>query len=228
VEFQSDDAGTLWTMVHSGSRAMGQVITEFHLAKARPSSTGLHHLDSRTPEGAAYLNDMDWAVDYARLNRLALLARIVEVLRDALQIDAREDSYLDSPHNFARRENHFGAEWLVHRKSANSARAGERSLIAGSMGSPSFIVTGLGAEAALCSSAHGAGRVLSRTDARHRISARDLRRQVGDVYCDPPQLAALCEEAPAAYRDIRRVMRAQHDLVRQEARLVPVVNFKYA
>jgi tRNA-splicing ligase RtcB len=228
VELQADDAGALWLMVHSGSRAMGQIITRFHLARATPSATGLAFLDTRHPAGQAYLNDMEWALEYATVNRLAIMARIAEILESSFGITANEESYLDSPHNFVRREPHCGAVLLVHRKSANSARLDELNLIAGSMGSPSFLVQGLGAEAALCSSSHGAGRLMSRTEARQRITPADLRRQLGAVHHDHRQLGALCDEAPAAYRDIRAVLQAQRDLVRQRARLSPVLNFKYA
>jgi tRNA-splicing ligase RtcB (3'-phosphate/5'-hydroxy nucleic acid ligase) len=227
VEFQQDDAGVLWLMVHSGSRAMGQVITQFHLSRATPAASGLKYLDARSPAGQAYLNDMGWAVQYATLNRLAIMARIVEIIEATLGISADEDSYLDTVHNFARREQHSGKELIVHRKSANSARLDESGLIAGSMGSPSFVVQGLGNEESLCSSSHGAGRAMSRTEARQRIKPSDLRRQLGAVQHDPRRLSELCDEAPAAYRDIRKVMQAQRDLVRRRAHLSPVLNFKY-
>jgi tRNA-splicing ligase RtcB (3'-phosphate/5'-hydroxy nucleic acid ligase) len=227
LEFQRDDAGALWLMVHSGSRAMGQTITQFHLARASTSATGLQYLDTRLAAGQAYLNDLEWAMQYATLNRLAIMARVVEILEPAFSISANEDSYLDSPHNFARREAHFGEQFIVQRKSANSARMDEPGLIAGSMGTPSFVVRGLGAEASLCSSAHGAGRVMSRMEARQRIKPSDVRRQLGLVKHDPRQLSELRDEAPAAYRDIHGVMRAQRDLIRQQARLSPVLNFKY-
>ena len=134
---------------------------------------------------------------------------------------------MDSPHNFARRENHFGKELIVHRKSAISAQAGEPGLIAGSMGSPSFVVRGLGWEESLCSSSHGAGRALSRTEARNRITSKAMARQLGSIHYDQRNLDSLRDEAPAAYRDIREVMRAQHDLTRQEKHLTPLLNFKY-
>jgi tRNA-splicing ligase RtcB len=227
IEFQADDAGALWLMVHSGSRAMGQKIAQFHLARATSSATGLGYLDTRMPAGQAYLNDMAWAVEYARLNRLTILACLAELLQSAFGIAANEDSCLDSPHNFARRETHFGTEFIVHRKSANAAPLDEVGLIAGSMGSPSFLVRGLGLEAALGSSSHGAGRLMSRTEARQRIRPADFERQIGSVHCAPWHLNDLRDEAPAAYRDIRKVMHAQRDLVRQHARLTPVLNVKY-
>ena len=227
VELQQDDAGLLWLMVHSGSRAMGQSITRFHLARAVASGTGLSYLDTRSGPGQAYFNDMAWTVQYATLNRLAIMARVVEILESLFGITARQDSYLDTPHNFARRERHAEEQWIVHRKSANSARLAEVGLIAGSMGTPSFVVEGLGAELSLCSSSHGAGRVLSRTAARQSVKPSDLKRQLGAVHYDERYLQELRDEAPAAYRDIREVMRAQRELVRQRARLAPVLSFKY-
>jgi len=227
TELQRDDAGTLWCMIHSGSRAMGQIITEFHLARASISVTGLKYLDTRLAVGRAYLNDVQWATQYATLNRLAIMARVAEILEEHFKIKADEGSYIDSPHNYVRRENHFGKELLVHRKSAISARLGEQGLIAGSMGTPSFIVRGLGVEASLCSSSHGAGRVLSRTAARSRITSGAMQDQLGKVHFDRRNLHSLRDEAPAAYRDIREVMRAQRELTCQEARLSPVLNFKY-
>ena len=95
------------------------------------------------------------------------------------------------------------------------------------MGTPSFIVRGLGLEDSLCSSSHGAGRVLSRTEARARITPGAMQRQLGSVSYDHRNLVCLRDEAPAAYRDIRQVMQAQHDLTRQQLRLVPLLNFKY-
>jgi tRNA-splicing ligase RtcB len=227
AELQEDDAGMLWFMVHSGSRAMGQLITEFHLSRSAASVTGLRHLDSRSAPGQDYLNDMEWAKEYAMLNRLAIMAAMAQILEAQFKIKAEEVSYIDCPHNFVRREHHFGSELLVHRKSAISARLEEPGLVAGSMGTPSYIVRGLGLAAALCSSSHGAGRILSRTEARRAISQKAMERQLARVRYDERHLRALRDEAPGAYRDIAKVMRAQRELTRQIVRLAPRLNFKY-
>ncbi len=227
LEFQSNDAGALWVMVHSGSRAMGQIITEHHLSQATTAPTGLKYLDLNKETGQACWHDMQWAIQYATLSRLAILERVADLLERHFGISAHEESYVDCPHNFARQETHFGKNLIVHRKSANSAMPGELALIAGSMGAPSYMVCGKGLENSLKSSSHGAGRAMSRTEARARISAADIERQLKAVQCDKLQLADLRDEAPAAYRDIREVMRAQRDLVRQEMRLTPRLNFKY-
>lgn len=227
VEFQKDETDQVWILVHSGSRGMGQVITDFHLQRATTSTTGLHYLDMRNDAGSAYLHDMEWAIQYATVNRLTILGRAVEIMEAVCRVEADEASYLDCPHNFARRETHVGQTFLVHRKSANSARPEETAIIAGSAGTPSFIVRGRGDERALCSSSHGAGRLLSRTDARRRFSATEVRRQLEKVRFDDRALEGLRDEAPAAYRDIHKVLRAQRDLVRQERRLTPLLSFKY-
>jgi len=171
---------------------------------------------------------MEWAVQYPTLNRLAMMARIVEIIEALFKVTADEDSYLDSPHNFARCETQSAGEFIVHRKSANSAQRDELGLIAGSMGTPSFVARGLGSEESLLSGSHGAGRVLSRTEARTRITVAAMQRQLGRVHYDQRHLAALRDEAPAAYRDIREVMQAQRDLTRQHLPLTPMLNFKYA
>ncbi len=125
-----------------------------------------------------------------------------------------------------RRETHEGEALWVHRKGAISAVAGERGLIPGSMGTHSFHVEGRGCAEALCSSAHGAGRRLSRTDARRRLSAKDVVRELRGVWFDHRLAAGLREEAPSAYKDIDAVLRAEHDLVRITRRLRPVLCFK--
>jgi tRNA-splicing ligase RtcB len=116
---------------------------------------------------------------------------------------------------------------LVHRKSAISAKPDELGIVAGSMGAPSFIVRGMGLAEALCSSSHGAGRILSRTEARKTISQKSMEQQLGTVLYDENHLRNLRDEAPGAYRDIHKVMRAQRDLTRQVTRLTPKLNFKY-
>ena len=227
AEFQEDETGCSWFMVHTGSRAMGQFITEHHLATAATSATGLKYLDSRSHQGQAYLQDMEWAKQYATLNRLAIIAEVAEIMEDHFSINVDEDSYLDCTHNFVRRETHFGREWWIHRKSAISAQPEELGIVAGSMGTPSFIVRGMGLAEALCSSSHGAGRVLSRTEARKTISQKSMEQQLGTVCYDDNHLRNLRDEAPGAYRDIHKVMRAQHELTRQVTRLTPKLNFKY-
>jgi tRNA-splicing ligase RtcB (3'-phosphate/5'-hydroxy nucleic acid ligase) len=129
-------------------------------------------------------------------------------------------------HNHVALERHGERELWVHRKGAMSAQRGQLGVLPGSMGSPSFHVEGRGCEEALCSSAHGAGRALSRSAARSKFSDRELRRQMEGVWYDYRLTGKLRDEAPAAYKDIRAVLKAQRELVKVIHTLRPVLNYK--
>lgn len=229
VEFQADEADQLWIMIHSGSRGAGQAITAHHLRVAIQQRPGndLAALDAGTDAGRAYLQDQEWARQYARCNRLAMLEAGVELVREVLGFEADRESLIHSDHNHVRREVHEGSSVWVHRKGALSAVADEVGVIPGSMGTSSFHVAGRGNPQSLCSSSHGAGRVLSRTDAAHAISTSQVRREMRDVWFDESRTAEYRDESPAAYRDIRRVMEAQRTLCRILRTLRPVLNYKH-
>jgi tRNA-splicing ligase RtcB len=169
---------------------------------------------------------MTWALDYADASRLAMVHAACDVLARVLGVQAEEGTFVSCHHNHVRRETHFGEPLWVHRKGAMSAAAGEPGLIPGSMGTHSYHVEGRGCEESLASSAHGAGRRLSRTDARRTLSTRDVGRELRGVWFDHRLAPGLREEAPSAYKDIDDVLRAQRDLVRIVRRLRPVLSFK--
>jgi len=141
-------------------------------------------------------------------------------------VDGDWTTLFQCDHNHVRREAHFGEELWVHRKGALAAHDGVRGMIPGSMGSPSYHVTGRGLEPALCSSSHGAGRRMSRGEARRRVPPGRLAREMEGVLFDHRRARLLCDEAPSAYRDIDRVMRAQRELVRIDRKLWPVLSYK--
>jgi tRNA-splicing ligase RtcB len=226
VELQADEAGRLWLMLHSGSRGIGQAIRDHHLARGEVGGNGLRFLHADSPQGRDYLHDLEWALEYAEANRLALASAAQGVVERVLGVGADEASWVSCNHNHVRRETHEGETLWVHRKGAMSAAAGEPGLIPGSMGTSSFHVLGRGCEAALSSSAHGAGRRMSRTDARRTLSTKDVTRELRHVWFDHRLAAGLREEAPSAYKDIGDVLRAQHDLVLVVRRLRPVLGFK--
>lgn len=226
VELQADETGRLWLMVHSGSRGMGQAIRDYHLGQCSAGRNGLRFLNVDSPAGRAYLHDMTWALEYAETSRLAMVRSVRGVVEEVLGILADEASYVSCNHNHVRHETHSGEVLWVHRKGAMSAAEGEPGLIPGSMGTHSFHVEGRGCEEALASSAHGAGRRLSRTDARRRLSTKDVTRELRGVWFDHRLAPRLREEAPSAYKDIDDVLRAQHELVRIVRRLRPVLCFK--
>jgi tRNA-splicing ligase RtcB len=226
LEFQGDQDGALWLMVHSGSRAIGQAIATHHLRQAEPANTGLLYLEADSESGRAYLQDLRWACTYAEESRAAMMEAVAVLMEELFGAAADRDSVIHCSHNQVRRETHFGEDLWVHRKGAVSARAEEPAIIPGSMGSASFHVTGRGNVESLCSSSHGAGRRLSRTEARQRIQAGDLERQLHGVWFDHRLAHALREEAPAAYKDIQDVMRAQRELTRIVRQLRPVLSYK--
>jgi tRNA-splicing ligase RtcB len=224
VEVQLDDADTPWILVHSGSRAMGQVITRHHLSKASPRG-GLLALNAGSPQGQAYLADQAWACDFASASRRAILEDVAIALAP-LGWRTAWGSLINSPHNLVRPEVHGGQTLMVHRKGAAIALAGQAGVIPGSAGTSSVHVEGRGCEGAMCSSSHGAGRLMSRGEAKRTVSASRLLKELGDICFDQRLAARLVDEAPSVYRDLRRVMQAQRELVKITRRLKPVVSFK--
>ena len=226
LELQVDDDQRLWLMVHSGSRGIGQAIRQAHERSGTPDRAGLVGFDARTELGLRYLADLQWALDFAARSRKRMIEEVCEILRDLFRVEADEASWIACHHNFVRRESHDGRELWVHRKGAISARAGELGIIPGSMGASSFHVQGRGCAASLCSSSHGAGRAMSRAAARTRITSKQLHASMNGIHFDHRLADRLVDEAPAAYKDIGVVMRAQRELTKVVRRLRPVVVFK--
>jgi tRNA-splicing ligase RtcB len=226
IEFQTDDDGSLWLMIHSGSRALGQAINERHLGKARPANTGLLCLDAESADGRAYLADLAWACRYADASRSEMAEAVIDLMAKLFGVSADRPSFFSCNHNHVRRETHASEEFIVHRKGAISAAEGEAGIIPGSMGTVSFHVSGRGHDEALGSSSHGAGRRLSRSQAFKTIRAGDFQRQMHGVWFDHRLTDKLRDEAPAAYKDINAVMRAQKELTRIERRLRPILSYK--
>ncbi|MCO6437449.1 MAG: RtcB family protein [Phycisphaerae bacterium] len=226
LEFQQDDEGRLWAMVHSGSRAMGQHITAAHLQQARAVGGGLAWLDADTGNGQAYLNDVAWARRYASESRRRMLSEAATIIESTLGLRPDCETWLDTDHNHVQREEHGGNPMWVHRKGANVARSGLRNVIPGSMATHTYHVEGRGERASLSSSSHGAGRRLSRGAARTKVRRKDLSRQFADIWIDAKIMGKLADESPAAYKDIDAVMRAQRELVRIVRRLRPIVCYK--
>lgn len=225
LELQSDVGGALWIMLHSGSRAMGQAITAHHLRHALHDDV-MPYLLAESGPGRAYLRDLAWAAQYARQNRLSMLRMATEALRLLCDVVEDDSSLIESDHNHLSRERHHGEELWVHRKGAQNAQVGALGVIPGSMGTTSYHVVGRGNAKSLMSSSHGAGRKCSRSEARGRISVRDFRRQMGGVIFDDRKAGTLRDEAPQAYKDIRRVMQAQRTCVRIVRELRPMLSYK--
>jgi tRNA-splicing ligase RtcB len=226
IELQGDEDGRLWLMVHSGSRGIGPAIRDHHVDHAETVGGGLRVLDVATEQGAMYLRDVAWARRFADASRRAIAVEVGAVMQTILGTRLRWETVITTDHNHVSLERHGGRDLWVHRKGAMPAALAERGVLPGSMGASSFHVEGRGHEVALCSSAHGAGRALSRTAARARVTERELRRQMEGVWYDYRLSDELRDDAPAAYKDIKAVLRAQRDLVKVIRVLRPVLNYK--
>jgi tRNA-splicing ligase RtcB (3'-phosphate/5'-hydroxy nucleic acid ligase) len=205
---------------------MGQTVRGHHCARATPSNTRLLALDGGEDAGREYLNDQHWARRYADANRRAIAAAVCAVMREHFATGVDEMTLVTCDHNHVGLEVHGGQALYVHRKGAMPAAGGVAGLLPGSMGTLSYHVLGRGHPDALRSSAHGAGRNLSRDAARRRYTARDLQNQMRGVWFDPRLTGQLREEAPKAYKDVRKVLRAQHELVALTRTLRPLLTYK--
>jgi tRNA-splicing ligase RtcB len=226
IELQADEDGRLWLMLHSGSRGLGQAVRDHHLRLCRGGRLGLRFLEADSPLGRDYLADMDWALGYADASRRRMIEVAADVLARELGAAPDPDSYVSCHHNHVRQETHDGETLWVHRKGAIPAGRNELGLVPGSMGTYSVHVRGLGHPGAMGSSAHGAGRRLSRSDARRRISVQQLARETGGVFFDHRLAASLRDEAPSAYKEIGGVLAAQHALTRVIRQLRPLLVYK--
>ena len=228
LEVQRDTEGQVWLMVHSGSRHVGYQIADHYGKLAReyiereglPAAHMLHWLPLNEAAGRDYLHDMQWAVDYALLNRKVMLRTAL----GALNLEFDEARMINIPHNYAAREEHFGREVIVHRKGATSARDGELGIIPGSMGTPSYIVRGLGNPESYNSCSHGAGRAMGRKQAKRVLSTSDFAESLEGTYSQAS--GSYLDEAPQAYKNIDLVVGAQDELVSVVHRLTPVITLK--
>jgi len=221
VEVCLDEEDRVWVMLHSGSRGVGNRIGSYFIEKAKEEMrrwfVSLPDEDlAYLPEGSQYFDDyveaVQWAQDYAALNRelmmSAALSALSAVVPKPFQCDC---GAVCCHHNYVAKENHFGANVWVTRKGAVRAREGDLGIIPGSMGARSFIVRGKGNPDSFCSCSHGAGRAMSRAEAKRRFTLEDHARATEGVECRKD--VDVIDETPAAYKDIDAVMVAQSDLV---------------
>jgi len=221
IEVCLDETDAVWFMLHSGSRGVGNRIGTYFIERARKDMQRWQiNLPDRDlaylPEGSSgftdYVEAVEWAQNFARINREVMMVRVIAAVREALgqPFEARQEA-VNCHHNYVNREVHYGQEVLVTRKGAVSAQRGQMGIIPGSMGARSFIVRGLGNEEAFCSCSHGAGRVMSRTAAKKQVSLAEHVEATEGVECRKD--AGVIDETPRAYKDIDAVMAAQADLV---------------
>jgi tRNA-splicing ligase RtcB (3'-phosphate/5'-hydroxy nucleic acid ligase) len=220
IELCIDEEQRVWIMLHSGSRGIGNVIGRYFISAARKEmmrhKVNLPDRDlSYFSEGSElfedYVEAVDWAQDYAMLNRREMMRRVVAALEPHVPPFKLDGEAINCHHNYVAQESHFGHKLYVTRKGAISARDGELGIIPGSMGARSYIVRGKGNEQSFCSCSHGAGRRMSRSEAKRKFNRFDLAEQTQGIECRKD--GGVVDEIPAAYKDIDQVMAHQSDLV---------------
>jgi tRNA-splicing ligase RtcB len=235
LEVCLDEREHVWIVLHSGSRGIGNQLAKAHIKTAKKlaeqwfiplEDPDLAYFVQNTPEFDAYIQDMHWAQDYALANRERMMDEALRSLAELVSVALREERRINCHHNFTQMEHHHGRDLWITRKGAIKADTGDHGVIPGSMGTRSYIVRGKGSPASFASCSHGAGRAMSRGDARRQFSEADLVERMRGRVWNAADAATLIDEIPDAYKDIDQVMAAQADLVEIEHTLGQVFNYK--
>lgn len=234
IEVCLDEADRVWFMLHSGSRGVGNRIGSYFIQLAREDMMRLQknlpdrdlaYLTEGTRWFSDYVEAVGWAQDFARRNRDIMMENIIKAVRNSGEVPpfSTELQAINCHHNYVQKEHHYGEDVFITRKGAVRAGKGELGIIPGSMGTRSYIVRGMGNPESFESCSHGAGRAMSRGEARRRFTVEDHRRMTEGIECRKD--AEVIDETPAAYKPIDAVMNAQKDLVEivHELRQVVVV-----
>ncbi len=234
IEVTADEQERVWLFLHSGSRGVGNRIAMRHIAiavrRAERERLDLPERDlawlaEGTPEFDRYIAELRWAQHFALLNREEMMDRVADCLARHMRADGTPElERINCHHNFTQRERHFGVDLWVSRKGAIQARRGQAGLIPGSMGTASYVVSGLGNPESLESSPHGAGRAYSRTRARKTFTRAQLEEAMAGI--EWRHSDAFLDEIPAAYKDVDVVMADAADLVEVRHTLRQLVNVK--
>jgi tRNA-splicing ligase RtcB len=235
IEVCLDERGFVWVMLHSGSRGTGNQIGTYFIQEARAALEKRvlgYHVPDRDlaffiegePLFDDYIEAVGWGQDYARANREVMMERTLQAMREQLPKFKLGAMAVNCHHNYVEQEHHFGADVWVTRKGAVRAGKDELGIIPGSMGAKSFIVRGKGNPDSFCSCSHGAGRAMSRTEAKKRFSLKEHRDATEGVECRKDE--GVIDETPMAYKDIDAVIAAQADLIEVVHTLKQVVCVK--
>ncbi len=238
IELATDEDDAVWATLHSGSRGVGNTIGTMYIRRAqdevkrqgvRLPDRDLAYLEEGTPVFDDYIRDLRWAQEFARLNRDEMMDRVMLVLSEAIfgtpgRTRELEVQRINCHHNFTQVETHYGERVWITRKGAIEARRGMWAMIPGSMGTRSYIVTGLENPVAFNSAPHGAGRRYSRTRARKLFTMRDLDQAMTGI--EYRRSNALLDEIPSAYKDIDEVMENARTLVEIRHTLKQFLNVK--
>lgn len=236
IEVCLDLDNNVWVMLHSGSRNIGKSLAEMHIYGAKQEmkklfinlpDPDLAYFVEKTKEFDQYMYDLTWAQEFAAANREEMMRRVLKDLSFAVYGEdgkIKKSMEVNCHHNYVSRENHYGENVLITRKGAVRARAGDLGIIPGSMGTKSYIVKGLGNQESFNSCSHGAGRRMSRGQAKRQFNLDDLALQTAGVECRKDD--GVLDEIPGAYKDIDEVMENQKDLVEIVAQLKQILCIK--
>jgi tRNA-splicing ligase RtcB len=235
IEIQKDKDNFIWIMLHSGSRNLGKKVADYYNKEAKKwsknwenqvlKSWNLAFLDVNSDLGNQYIEEMNYCLQFAKANRLHMLDTVKNIFYDHTQCDFGE--MISIHHNYANYEKHFGEWYWIHRKGAISAKKGEFGIVPGSQGTPSYIVRGKGNVDSFMSSAHGAGRVISRREAIRKLNLNSIRSELdkrGIIHSIGKQKDL--DEAPQCYKNIDQVIEEQNDLVEPICKLYPLAVIK--
>ena len=238
IEVCLDQTARVWLVLHSGSRGVGNRIATHHI-KAAQKLMALHkvplkdrdlaYLPEDSPEFTEYIRDLLWAQDYALANREEMMDRALAEMSFTMFGEGGHEQALtrqriNCHHNFTQRERHFEKDMWITRKGAIQMQTGQLGVIPGSMGTRSYIVSGLGNVESYHSAPHGAGRRMSRSQAREQFTMQDLHASMQGVAAR--LRPSLIDEIPGAYKDIDQVMEHSRELVKIERTLKQIVNVK--
>ncbi|MFN0118968.1 MAG: RtcB family protein [Blastocatellia bacterium] len=222
IEVCLDTSDQVWLMLHSGSRGVGNRIGTYFIEKAKKDlrnvlgelpDKDLAYFNEGTEHFDDYVEAVSWAQDFAMWNRRLMMEQVINALADSREVPefTATQQVVNCHHNYVAREMHYGEEVLVTRKGAVRAGLGDMGIIPGSMGARSYIVRGKGNDESFHSCSHGAGRAMSRNEAKRRFSTADHEAATKGIECRKDE--DVIDETPMAYKDIDAVMRAQRDLV---------------
>lgn len=220
IEVCLDENQDVWVMLHSGSRGIGNAIGRYFIALAKKDmrqhiinlpDKDLAYFEEGAEHFADYVDAVHWAQEYAMTNRREMMYFILELLRKQLRHFGITKEAINCHHNYVAIETHFDQQVFITRKGAIRAGVDELGIIPGSMGAKSYIVRGKGNPQSFCSCSHGAGRRMSRTQAKKQFDAQDMESQTQGIECRKDK--GVVDEIPAAYKDIDVVMQNQSDLV---------------
>ena len=238
IEVCLDQTARVWLVLHSGSRGVGNRIATHHIKAAQKlmaphkvplKDRDLAYLPEDSPEFTEYIRDLLWAQDYALANREEMMDRALAEMSFTMFGEGGHEQALtrqriNCHHNFTQRERHFEKDMWITRKGAIQMQTGQLGVIPGSMGTRSYIVSGLGNVESYHSAPHGAGRRMSRSQAREQFTMQDLHASMQGVAAR--LRPSLIDEIPGAYKDIDQVMEHSRELVKIERTLKQIVNVK--